>query len=165
VSERPKILIYGYGNPGREDDGLGCACIDLLKDWLDKEKIEKVGLECDYQLNIEDALTLAENDIVVFVDASIEDIEDYCLTEVKAEGSKIEFSMHAVSAAFILDMCNKLYDKNPEVYLLHIKGYEWDFKETLTEKAINNLNKAYGFLREIIHDPSSIKERVVDLNN
>ena len=25
-----KILIYGYGNPGRMDDGLGNQLIDLL---------------------------------------------------------------------------------------------------------------------------------------
>jgi len=155
-----KILIYGYGNPGREDDGLGCACIDLLKEWLQNQKLENIKLECDYQLNIEEALTLSENDLVVFVDASIEDIDDFCLTRVEAEGSKIEFSMHAVSASYILDLCNKLYSKNPEVYLLHIKGYEWDFKEGLSEKANANLSLATEFLKKRILDPGSFDDHV-----
>ncbi len=163
MSQKPKILIYGYGNPGREDDGLGCACIDLLKEWLNSEDLQNVKLECDYQLNIEDALTIAENDITVFVDASIENIEDYCLTKVTAEGSKIEFSMHAVSAAYILDLCNKLYDKNPKVYLLHIKGYEWDFKEDLSEQATSNLQKAFTFLKERIIQPSSFEDFLIEI--
>lgn len=156
----PEILIYGYGNPGRQDDGLGCAFIESLKEWINKENIPNVTVECDYQLNVEDALLISDKDLVVFVDASIEDIQDFCLTKVEPEGSKIEFSMHAVSASFILDLCNKLYNKNPETYLLHIKGYEWDFKEELSEKAKDNLTKALSFLKERIVDPDSFKNYI-----
>lgn len=163
--EIPRILIYGYGNPGREDDGLGCACAEIVREWLDKNERENVETECDYQLNIEDALTISEKDIVVFVDASIEDIEDYCLTKVRAEDSKIEFSMHAVSASYILDLCNKLYDKDPEVYLLHIKGYKWDYSEDISPEAFNNLKKAFYFLKERIIDPASFKDFLKDINN
>jgi hydrogenase maturation protease len=165
VSERPKILIHGYGNPGREDDGLGCACIEILQKWMEEVKLDNVKLDCDYQLNVEDALTISENDITVFVDASIEDIDDYCLTKVTPEGSKIEFSMHAVSAAYILDLCNKLYNKEPEVYLLHIKGYEWDFKEAISPKAQDNLQAAAGFLKQRILDPASFLDHVVIIND
>ena len=28
------ILIYGYGNPGRQDDGLGPTLVDALETWL-----------------------------------------------------------------------------------------------------------------------------------
>jgi len=163
VQLQPKILIYGYGNPGRKDDGLGSVFVDLLKKWLDSERIKNVELENDYQLNIEDALTISEKDLVVFVDASIENIDDYCLTRVEAEDSKIEFSMHAVSASFILDMSNQLYDKDPETYLLHIKGYEWDYKEELTDKATINLNKALNFIKERILDPGSFKDHVIKI--
>lgn len=156
----PQILIYGYGNPGRQDDGLGPALVDHLKEWIRRENISNVELDSDYQLNVEDSLTISEKDIVVFVDASIEDIDDYCLTKVSPEGSKIEFTMHAVSASFILDLCNKLYNKNPDTYLLHIKGYEWDFKEELTEKANGNLNAALTFIKERITDPDSLKDQV-----
>ena len=164
MNSKPKILIYGYGNPGRQDDGLGPVFVDHLKEWIGRENISYVELDSDYQLNIEDAFTISEKDLVVFVDASIEDIDDYCLTKVSPEGAKIEFTMHAVSASFILDLCNKLYNKNPETYLLHIKGYEWDFKEELTEKARNNLDVALAFIKERIIDPGSIKDHVKLIN-
>ncbi len=165
MQSTPEILIYGYGNPGRQDDGLGCVFIDLIKEWIDSENIKNVELESDYQLNIEDALTISEKDLVIFVDASIENINDYCLTEVNAEDSKIEFSMHAVSASFILDLCNKLYNKYPETYVLHIKGYEWEFKESLSDKASENLNKAFNFIKARILDPGSFKDYVVEIKD
>jgi hydrogenase maturation protease len=61
-----RILLIGYGNPGRQDDGLGPAVA---------AEMAKLGLahltvyDC-YQLNIEDAIDVAEHDAVWFVDAS-----------------------------------------------------------------------------------------------
>ena len=70
-------------------------------------------------------------DIVIFADASIEEIDDFIFTKVNPDNSTIEFTMHAVSPAFVLDLCRKLYGKCPETYLIHIKGYEWEFEEKL----------------------------------
>ncbi|MBP6978979.1 MAG: hypothetical protein KBB71_11770, partial [Lentimicrobiaceae bacterium] len=95
-----KILIYGYGNPGRQDDGLGNAFIEEIAVWIRENGIQDVELEADYQLNVEDALTIADKEIVILVDASIEeDIEDFKLTRVDPSGASIEFTMHAVSAS------------------------------------------------------------------
>lgn len=143
-----KILLYGYGNPGRQDDGLGNEFIERIEKWISKEGIEDIETDSNYQLNIEDADAISDKDVVVFVDASIEEIDDFILTKVKPNESKVEFTMHAVSAAFVLDLCQKLYNKHPETYLLHIKGYEWDFKEGLTDKAIQNLDKALEFIKQ-----------------
>ena len=68
-----KIYVYGYGNPGRSDDGLGAAIIKKLED----EKILEVVTDCNYQLNIEDADNISSSDVVIFVDASIEAKEPF----------------------------------------------------------------------------------------
>ncbi|MHC4675441.1 MAG: hydrogenase maturation protease, partial [Planctomycetota bacterium] len=60
-----KILIIGYGNPGRLDDGLGPA----LANAVDKMNLPGVTAEADYQLAVEDAAALAQHDIVIFADA------------------------------------------------------------------------------------------------
>ena len=91
-----------------------------------------------------------DKDLVIFADASIEEnVENFIMTEVEPKG-KAEFTMHSVSPAFVLQLCNKLYNVNPKTYLLHIKGYEWELKEGLTEKAKDNLKKAFDFLKEFI---------------
>ncbi len=142
-----KILIYGYGNPGRQDDALANKLVDMLQDWIEEYTIEGVATDSNYQLNIEDAEIISHYDIVFFADASTEDINDVLLTEVEPNNSKVEFSMHAVSPAYVLDLCSKMYNKTPKTYLLHIKGYEWEFMEEMTKKAESNLNDAFSLMK------------------
>jgi len=154
----PKILIYGCGNPGRQDDGLGVFVAERIEKWIKKENIEYVKIDCNYQLNIEDAAEMADKDIIVFVDASKEDLSDYLLTRVKPS-NKLEFTTHSISPSYLLNLCNVIYNRSPEVYLLHIKGYKWDFMGEITEKAKRNLGKAYNFLKKfIISNKNGIKD-------
>jgi hydrogenase maturation protease len=141
-----KILIYGYGNPGRQDDGLGAAFIQHMEQWLAQNPDADVSLDCNYQLNIEDAEIISTFDTVLFVDASQEDIENFEISMVDPSASRIEFSMHAVSVSFVLDLCRKIFDKAPVAFLLHIKGYKWNFNEKLTSKAQQNLALAFKFV-------------------
>ena len=63
-------LIYGYGNPGRQDDGLGSALVEALEKWLPPALRSRVVLDSNYQLNAEDALAISGHDTVIFVDAA-----------------------------------------------------------------------------------------------
>jgi hydrogenase maturation protease len=160
MTKQNKILIFGYGNPGRQDDGLGIAFSETIEKWADKNKMDHITCDSNYQLNIEDAELISNFDLVLFADASVEDVHDFTITRVECSTSKIEFSMHAVSPAFILDLCNKIYKKSPETYLLHLKGYEWDFKEGLTRDAENNLNEAVRRVKKSFHQKSDLNELV-----
>src|ERR1035438_7128927 len=105
------ILVYGYGNPGRQDDALGVRLAENIEQWVMDEHIQNVEVDCNYQLNIEDADRVSKADIVIFADASIEEIDDFIFSQVNPDNSTIEFTMHAVSPAFVLDLCRKLYGK------------------------------------------------------
>ena len=165
MREYPKVLIYGYGNPGRQDDGLGNAFVEKMGNWCKLKNISWIEVDSNYQLNVEDAETISHKDIVIFIDASMESIDDYCFTRAIPSESSIEFTMHAVSASFILDFCNKLYNKNPDCYLMHIKGYEWDLKEGLSDKANENLEKAFDFLIGQFSNLDGLTERLEGLVN
>ena len=56
-----KILVYGYGNPGRQDDGLGI----FLAEEVEKRNLLSVTVDTNYQLNAEDALLASEFDVVL----------------------------------------------------------------------------------------------------
>jgi len=144
-----QILIYGYGNPGREDDGLGIELIKRLEEWSKQSGIPGIEFDSNYQLNIEDAETISAKDLVVFVDASTEEIEDFILTEVTGE-KDVSFTTHAASPGYIVKLCADLFGKSPKVLLLHIKGYQWEFKEGVSIRAENNLQKALGFMKEYL---------------
>lgn len=157
-----KILFYGYGNPGRQDDGLGNAFINEMEQWTHSEGIDGIELDSNYQLNIEDAYTIAGKDVVIFVDASTEPIRDFSVTRVDPSDAKVEFTMHSVSSSFVLDLCNKIFGKNPMTFLLHIKGYHWDFKEGISGPARKNLNKALKFVQENLRNPERLSEFLSD---
>lgn len=148
-----KTLIYGYGNPGRQDDGLGARFIELCEQWIAQENIQHISTDCNYQLNIEDAASIAEYDTVIFVDASVvEDVEQFRFEEVQPDDATIEFTMHAVSVGYVVDLCRKMYGKSPNAHVLHIKAYEFDFKEELTPKAEENMKAAFKFIKNFLNE-------------
>lgn len=148
-----KILIYGFGNPGRQDDGLGPAIIERLEN----EQFPGVATDCNYQLNIEDAYFVAENDVVVFVDASINADEPFSFSKIEPS-AEITFTTHSMSPQSVLALCAELYDKKLEAYVLGIRGYEWDFATGLTSMAENNFNEAYCFIKKWLNDMSVVKK-------
>ncbi|HKJ26025.1 MAG TPA: hydrogenase maturation protease [Anaerolineales bacterium] len=149
-----KTLIYGYGNPGRQDDGLGNAVCQRLEAWVSENQLPGIEFDSNYQLNIEDAAAIAEKDLVIFVDASDEKLDDFCFSRVDGS-TKVSFTTHAASPGYIVQLCKELFGKEPLVLLLHIKGYEWAFREGLTEQAQNNLASALEQLKRILTDPEN----------
>ena len=149
MNGKKKILILGYGNPGRQDDGLGVTLVDELNKWAEEADLDVVYTDSNYQLNLEDAATISNFDLVVFADASKEDIDQFKLTGIEPS-SVVDFSMHSVSPAFVLYLCEQIFHYKPEAYLLHIKGYEWEFMEKPTDKAIMNLEAALDYVKNYI---------------
>jgi hydrogenase maturation protease len=140
-----RVLVIGYGNPGRQDDGLGPAAAAA---------ISALGWPCvtaydNYQLVIEDSISIAEHDIVWFVDAARngeEPFEVRCLSPVFDLG----FSSHRVKPEILLAMAGQYCGKTPHAQLLGIRGYEFDFQEGLTLGAQANLSRAVAMLSALI---------------
>ena len=154
---RKKILVYGYGNPGRKDDGLGPAFAEKIENWVKKVRISGIDTDSNYQLNIEDAYNISEYDIVIYADASKEEIEHFIIDRVAPSG-KTAFNTHSVSPGFVLDLCNRLYAKDPLVLLLHIKGYDFSLEENLTAGAAENLEMAFNFIERVLLIPDKLLE-------
>jgi hydrogenase maturation protease len=150
---KPKILVYGYGNPGRQDDGLGVILAEEIEKWSVENGLTNIHTDSNYQLNLEDAAGIANYEVVIFADASKEDIPHFNFEPLQPS-EKVEFSMHAVSPAFILHLCSQVFNHKPEAYLLHIRGHEWEFMNNMTEVAHDNLNQAFEFVKRFISDYS-----------
>lgn len=140
-----KILVFGYGNPGRNDDGLGPALIDRLEE----RAVPGVAVDCAYQLSIEDAANIAEYDAVIFVDAEREGAEPYSVGAVQP-AVDITFTSHLISPESVVALCEQMYGKTPDCWLMGVRGYDFDFGETLTERAEENLEKALSFVIDFV---------------
>ena len=131
-----KILLIGYGNPGRLDDGLGPALAEAVA----ALGLPGVTVDSDYQLTVEDAAAAAENDVVIFADASVNGEEPFFFREIVAEGT-LGFSSHSVDPEAVLAMAVDLFGAKTKGYALGIRGYQFDeFGERLSDKARENLD-------------------------
>ena len=140
------ILVYGYGNPGRQDDGLGPALVEQLEAWAKAEKISGVAFDSNYQLNAEDALAVAESRQVVFVDAAREGDSPFAFRKL-APQKKISFSTHAMPPESVLALADELYGARPPAWILAIRGEAWEPNEPPTAAALSHLAAAREFLQ------------------
>jgi hydrogenase maturation protease len=140
-----RVLVLGYGNPGRQDDGLGPAAAAEI------EKLDWPGVTvCDnYQLVIEDAIDIAEHDVVWFVDAARTGAEPYEVCTL-SPAFDIAFTSHLVKPEALLAIAGQYCGKSPEAYLLGIRGYDFEFLEGLTDRASSNLAQAVALIRHRI---------------
>lgn len=143
-----KVLIIGYGNPGRLDDGLGPA----LADAIEQKQIDGVSVESNYQLSVEDADDISKHDYVLFVDADVAGPEPFWFGRVTPK-KEMSFSSHSISPEAVLDMANDLLGGNTKGYILGVRGYDFnEFGERLSAGAIRNYEKALGFLESALAD-------------
>jgi len=140
-----KILVFGLGNPARQDDGLGPAFISRLE----KAKIPGLILEADYQLLVEDALLFSEQQLVVVIDALKSGKKPFVFKKIKPAG-EASFTTHHLSPEALLYLTQVLYEKNPEVWLLGIRGYRFSLGEKLSPKAQENFEAACEFLVKVL---------------
>ncbi len=141
-----RILIYGFGNPSRKDDALGVLFSEELEQWASDKSYKSLSFDANYQLAPEDAAVISDYDIVFFADASQEDIHDFSVERVM-EHQKAEFSLHYFTPGNLAALCQELFHPCPEMYEVHIKGYEWQLEEGMTKKARNNLGLAVDFMK------------------
>jgi hydrogenase maturation protease len=142
-----RTLVYGIGNPGRRDDGLGPKLVSLVE----SERIENVDCDANYQLNIEDALTCSHYDVVIFADASETAAPPFEFTEL-GPAREIAFTAHEMSPSSVLALTEELYARRPRAWLMAIRGYEWNLAEGLSPQAKDNFRPAAEFLIKFLMD-------------
>jgi hydrogenase maturation protease len=141
-TDRPRTLVLGYGNPGRQDDGLGPAAAEEIA----AMRLAGVTAYDGYQLNIEDAMDVAAHDVVWFVDAAKAG-PPFAITRLEP-AARVDFTSHIVRPETILAIAEQCYARRPTAFLLAIRGHEFTFLETLTPGARDNLRLAVAALAE-----------------
>jgi len=140
------VLVIGFGNPGRIDDGLGPAMVGRLE----KLAIDGVDFDADYQLTVEDAAVVAEHETVVFVDAAEVGPEPYSFEPVEPKDD-LGFSSHGCQPGQVMALADKLFGAATKGYILGIRGYEFnEFREALSSQAQANLDAATEFLKTFL---------------
>lgn len=143
MDEAGKILVLGYGNPARGDDGLGPALIA----GLEQAKLEQLELRLYYQLCVEDAMDIGRFAQVLFVDASATAPPPFELYALPAQLQPKTFDSHSLSPEALMFLARTLFDATTPARVLAIRGYRFEpFIESLSADAADNLQQALRFL-------------------
>ncbi len=139
-----KLLLIGYGNPDREDDGVAWHILRALTTKLGLTSPESyeddfpesalIEFAFHLQLTPEMAEEIATYDRVCFVDAHTGSIpEPVRLIDVESEFQRSPFTHHLTPQS-LLSMCETIYGKKPDSALLSILGHRFLFSRQLSEE-------------------------------
>ena len=133
-----KLLIFGYGNPGRGDDALGPAFLDGV------ERLDLPQVECqtDMQLQVEHVMDMQGRNIVLFVDADMACATPFELSEIKPAKDN-SYTSHAMSPQALLHAYTQVYGVLPPAsFLLRIRGERFELGDELSPSARTHLEAA-----------------------
>jgi len=131
-----RVLIIGYGNPLRSDDGLGWyAAVQLFRSSASRD-VEV--LPC-HQLTPDLAEPVSHADTVMFLDSTHEGTpgELRCREIQAAEGTP-SFTHH-LSPQVVLGLSRDLYGAFPHAWLLTVCGKCFEPGESLSEEVAGRL--------------------------
>ncbi len=139
-----KLLLFGYGNPGRGDDSLG----PLVAEYVNQASFAGVTCLIDMQLLIEHATDLWGYDQILFVDADMSCKEPYEFSEISAEKDS-SYTSHTLTPAALLFTYQQIYGcAAPPGFLLRIRGYHFELGSLLSKQARKNLQAAIGLVQQ-----------------
>lgn len=143
----PPVLVLGYGNPGRRDDGLGPAFCAALA----HRTLPGVTVLTAPQLVVEHAATVAAFATVVFVDAVLPDGEPFSWKPVSPGAGGVAFSSHTSCPGAVLGLARVLYGASTRGWTLGIRGARFrGFGDELSPAARTNLRTALAWVLPLL---------------
>ena len=134
-----RILIIGWGNPLRGDDGLGWRAAEQLRDALGGEE---VTVRVSHQLMPEFAEEISRSDLVILIDAACDNSAGEVRFErVEPRRSPAAAFSHEMDPPALLAMSETLYGACPEAYFFSVAGRSFGYEEGLSPEVESALPK------------------------
>jgi hydrogenase maturation protease len=132
------ILIIGYGNELRRDDGIGPRVAASLA----AADYPNVQVKACSQLVPELAADLADARLAIFVDALVGDPEMGVEVRRITAGEMSDWSTHTGDPMALLGLTHALYGRAPEAWWVRVPGQDFGFGEGLSPLAEWNVGEA-----------------------
>jgi hydrogenase maturation protease len=116
------ILVVGYGNALRGDDGVGCRVAELL---ASDARLPGARIEARHQLTPELAEDIAAAGLVVLIDAAEGEAPpgEVRVEHVIGRGhSRAPGGSHASDASAIVELAKRAFGRAAPVVLVHVAG-------------------------------------------
>lgn len=140
-----RVLIVGYGNPLRGDDGYGWYAAERLRDAIDDPDVEVVRL---HQLTPELMEPLSRAQRAIFIDAAVGS------AAAPRTGTPVRPSFtHHLTPGALMAGAQTLYGRAPEAILLTVPGENFEFGEGLSDAVQRALDETVEKVRAILLRP------------
>lgn len=126
-----RIVVVGYGNPLRADDGLGWAAARLLEERVDAQRIRVLT---EHQLTPELAETFSEADLAILIDAQAAGTPGEISTRTIEPDPTLQASNHFSDPSAILAMADDLYGHAPLTFIVSVPGWDFDYRDSLSPR-------------------------------
>jgi len=157
-----RVLILGYGNVDRQDDGVAWHVIHNLLHRLGYAKVEEfeenepqefgnVDVLFQLQLVPEFSELIAKYDRVCFIDAHTGSVPDNVHLEDLIPGYQHSPFTHHLTASSLLAMSSSIYHKTPPSILVSVRGYEFGFSQQLSELTASLVPAAVDLILKWLH--------------
>lgn len=140
------ILVIGYGNELRGDDGLGPAVARAVADM----DIPGVRVRIARQLLPEFAADLAQSRWAVFVDAAEVGSESGVRVQSLGVENVADWCTHQADPRALLALTQAIYGRTPEAWWLTASGQNFDLGEGLSGMAERNARQTLICLTKLI---------------
>ncbi len=138
-----RILVIGYGNPSRQDDGVGLAVVNGLRTRMGQARLDEgddgfddLGHRLDtlflQQLSPELVDTLIDYDHLVLVDAHFgiyPELVHHADLDPQAGAAIVS---HHFKPGALLALARQLYGRSPSGELISVRGHAFDFTSELS---------------------------------
>jgi hydrogenase maturation protease len=130
-SAQEKVLLIGYGNTLRGDDGVGPFVVSEVA----RRHADRFRACVVQQLTPELCTILAEHEAVIFVDASDKCDGDACRLVPVEIGGSTGWGTHLSSPPSLLALTEELYGSRPRAWWLLVPGEDFRLGEGLSALA------------------------------
>src|SRR5690349_12576145 len=119
---RSALLVIGYGNELRQDDGVGPRVAASVAEW----NLPGIQALACHQLTPELAEPIARAERVVFVDASVVGADSVEMRDIEP-GGNLQIITHATDPRSLLALANQTFGRHPAASWLSIPVQELNF--------------------------------------
>jgi hydrogenase maturation protease len=142
--QRVQLLVIGYGNELRRDDGVGPKVAASVAKW----NLPGVRALICHQLMPELADPIASAERVVFVDASVGEAYAVQMRDIEPSNS-LQIVTHAADPRSLLALAKQTFGHCPPASWLSIPIQDLDFGDELSPLAQKGISVALEKLRQI----------------
>jgi hydrogenase maturation protease len=149
-----RILIIGFGNPHRGDDGLGYRVAEQFEAMNHDPAVQVVASQ---ELKPEMAEVLSHVDLVIFLDACSKGTPGAMrVCELAPEETPDGLFSHDLTPEILLAAAKILYGRCPEAMMISVAGENFEISARLSLPVEATLSRVFERVRELI---SSAKDR------